>query len=739
MNITKDIALQLLTKELNFIEPPPSIMDFVHDDYYLGQFYKKSNGQSKIYSFWLDHLQAVFPNNITTKSFISVNGAIGCLTGDTQISMMDGPKTIKDLYDEKLNLHSPSKSLSFNTESMKPEFDRVIDVFYSGYAPTYKIMLNDSTSFKCTSNHPFLDIHNNWVSIDNGMTVGTVLKNGYYGRSPKSVVGINSIGSMHVYDLTTESTHNFVLDNGIIAHNTGKSTFSTIVMLYDYCKLLCMHSPGEYLELINLTGLWLYFMSVFNYKAAEFIAPVVRMMKTSPFFIDMKKKNDQWNNIKLRAGSKPDNIISIDLVSCILSEINFIKHPDKLLNTVISRLTNRMQKGTDILNHIILDSSDTNINSPTERFVRDSPYSNRIYRITAPIWKVKYWMYSKETFKVYAGDSVVSPHIVKDGEDTSEYEESRLLDVPVDLKPNFENDLELALKDQAGLGTISGGLLFPDDRIKNRFILPQTISDVLVVDFYDATEIYDLDGVVELVESLPDDRSVYVGLDCGYASDKYGIAIGYASSLSMKLINEDTEERSMDLYIKVPIAFSLSRKRGQETNISKVRNFLLYVNSIRHINCVIYDGFQSVQLSQEMRAAGINAKYLSVEKDKYYIIFKHLLNEGKVDIVDNKLLYRELRCLRHIKGIVNHSNYEGGSDHTKQSTGVNSKDISDALVRLVAKIYMDGKKALDVPLENTEYHADYMLSALKSLEKLQLERSIRSRYPQSTFNPYKVR
>jgi len=88
---------------------------------------------------------------------------------------------------------------------------------------------------------------------------------------------------------------------------------------------------------------------------------------------------------------------------------------------------------------------------------------------------------------------------------------------------------------------------------------------------------------------------------------------------------------------------------------------------------------------------------------------------------------------------VDHSNYEGGSDYTKQSTGVNSKDISDALVRLVAKIYLDGKKALDVPLENTEYHADYMLSALKSIEKLQLERSIRSKYPQSTFNPYKVR
>lgn len=131
---------------------------------------------------------------------------------------------------------------------------------------------------------------------------------------------------------------------------------------------------------------------------------------------------------------------------------------------------------------------------------------------------------------------------------------------------------------------------------------------------------------------------------------------------------------------------------------------------------IAYDSFQTVQLAQEMKMIGIEAKYIPVEQDKRYLEFKHGLCEGNILVADNELLYRELRCLKHIGDHVDHSSVEAFGNGENQKQGVNSKDLADAVVRCYSAIRENLEKAIDVPLENAEFHGDYLVSLVTKMQ-----------------------
>lgn len=66
--VTNDGASELLTnlEYADYSEIPVDIVTFLTDDRYLGQAWKDASGKLKLYEFWLDRLQELFPNNIDT-------------------------------------------------------------------------------------------------------------------------------------------------------------------------------------------------------------------------------------------------------------------------------------------------------------------------------------------------------------------------------------------------------------------------------------------------------------------------------------------------------------------------------------------------------------------------------------------------------------------------------------------------------------------------------------------------
>jgi len=497
------------------------------------------------------------------------------------------------------------------------------------------------------------------------------------------------------------------------AIGTGKSTFTQIIFLYDYLKYSYIANPGSYLELLNLNGIKFKWFNLYKYKAFEQVNPINEIISKAPCFQDLAKEREQGGIGALEVGpaASTKDIISQDVPVFGLSEINFMgEKATEIINSCLSRLESRFQKGIDLLTHFILDSSDVSSSSPTELFIHNSAYSNRVLSFHVPIWKAKPHQYGKMGwFKVYAGDSAISPHILDENENTEGLDKDRIVKVPGELRPAFESDIQLALQEKVGIGLMTGGMLFPDDKIKANFNIPKTYHDVDVVDFFNAEQIADLDGMKEAIEMLPNDRALFIGCDAGISNDKYGIAIGYADNLTYKRMPDG--KQVPDIFIKVPIAFSLSRKKGQETSITKVRDFIMEIASRKIVKKVVLDTFASSQLKQELTLNKIDCGYLSVDKsDQPYLLLKRLMYENRVNIADNKLLYREFKCLAKTgDNKIDHTNSGGEGLRFGEIEGAaNSKDIADAVCRVVQEIYNLGAESFYAPKEDVAQQQNYM-------------------------------
>ena len=409
---TQDQLIQILANDIGLRFEIPDILTFIDDDYFLGGvFYNKHANKSRIYPIWRDRLQEVFPNPLTTKSsYITVSGCIGCLTGDTEIlALLKTPQictisayTIRELKDK---FEQGCTFLTLASNGHEKKFDKIIDVFSTGVKPVYKMLLDNGEEVKFTSNHQFLSENGEWCSLDKKtlheglqLRAASILSD-----TPITIVKIiDTKQQEEVYDITTEKYHNFELKAGIFAHNSGKSTFSQIILMYDYLKLLAMIDPGEFFELINLTGIWMFGSSFYKYKAEEFMVPIKAILKECPFIQDLKKQGLFNDNIKLASAYGKHSIVSTDAAFIWLSEVNEYRNPDDMISSSLSRMRGRFQKGLGLFNHFILDCSDTTVDSATERFIHDSPYSSELVSYKADIWSVKphlYWNMNPKALK----------------------------------------------------------------------------------------------------------------------------------------------------------------------------------------------------------------------------------------------------------------------------------------------------------------------------------------------------
>lgn len=90
--MNRDRIIADLANELKFKKFPVSIDEFIHDPYYLGSKFMIGN-KCLIYDIWVQRLREVFPDPITTTTFIVSKGGIG--TGKSTFSII---VLLYDLY-----------------------------------------------------------------------------------------------------------------------------------------------------------------------------------------------------------------------------------------------------------------------------------------------------------------------------------------------------------------------------------------------------------------------------------------------------------------------------------------------------------------------------------------------------------------------------------------------------------------------------------------------------------------
>lgn len=483
----------------------------------------------------------------------------------------------------------------------------------------------------------------------------------------------------------------------------GKTFATKIMIYYDLAKLLLMENPEEFFGIKFEKGVAIKLFSVDKDKANKtMVAPIWSTLYSIdiPFFNEffVKKKHKKVSKIKsaelmsfklhINSAKTLNDLISEDVFTTVLSELNFIKRhkAEKILSQVYSRLYSRFKRGLGLFNHVIIDSSDTSVGSVVETFIKESPYakSDKCLIYSTPIWEAKKHLglyFNRGYFYVYAGDAETPAFILeKDPYFYENLDQDRIIKVPDELRDMYEADLELALKDTAGISIFNNSLFFTNEtKYENAFSLPNATMDEITLDFFDNSTLmeYVRDAIDDL---LPIDRKIYARLDLGLVHDNAGIALGYADSYQKKKVGD--KEVELGTY-KIPIAFSLSRLPEQETCISKIFEFFVELSQMRHLELVTTDQYQSSQLRQDLERLGIKTKLLSVDRNtEAYAVTKRLMYEGRLKLCNNPILKWEGKNLILFKGKVDHQSFS-------------SKDIFDAVAGVVKSMVDDGDKALD--------------------------------------------
>lgn len=166
------------------------------------------------------------------KAYLGYDEDIGCLTGDTQISLLDGRTLTMEQLVEEYEAGKQNWVYSFDTDG-NPQAGKINNAWLTKKVDSlYQITLDNGQVIRCTPNHPFMLSNGNYLRADElkgGESLMTLHKE-QSGNNQKSFKTINieiiNFNEMiNVYDLEIEHWHNFALDVGVVVHNS-KATLS---------------------------------------------------------------------------------------------------------------------------------------------------------------------------------------------------------------------------------------------------------------------------------------------------------------------------------------------------------------------------------------------------------------------------------------------------------------------------------------------------------------------------------
>jgi len=242
-----------------------------------------------------------------------------------------------------------------------------------------------------------------------------------------------------------------VLRGGI---GTGKSTVARICAAYTLTRLLHLKNPHKTFGMVP--GKFIDF-NFFSYTSglaqSEFISVLGNWFDKSPYFQDVRKEDGMKGITFTPDGPRGNSAISKDIIFYNLSEINFVPYNKAFqkLDNALKRWDSRFSMFKHYFGHIIIDTSSKGDDSIADAFVESNPYQD-VKVISTNQWKVRAHLNyygRKGWFKCFIGDSMHSPFIVSEEKViTPDMDPDRVIDVPEELRSDFEFNIITALQDK---------------------------------------------------------------------------------------------------------------------------------------------------------------------------------------------------------------------------------------------------------------------------------------------------
>ena len=385
----------------------------------------------------------------------------------------------------------------------------------------------------------------------------------------------------------------------------------------------------------------------------------------------------------------------------ILDEVDFAQGANakmeqskifKLYKSVKARMQSRFLRNGDLPAMLFLVSSKKSEADFIEQYVSTLKGVTTSMVVDESQWVVKPHMFGKERFKIAVGNKYIKSKIIESQEEEEGYlrQGHRVIEVPVELRRQFELDMEGSLMDLAGISTTSSSKFMSYERISQCYIdTPNPFTaNVLTIGLDDDLQIKDffkLDQIPDEIRSRPG----FVHIDTSLTGDKTGISYVIIAGAGMHETLENGEiKEKLELHLVHVFSVAIKAPSSSEISLEKSRQFIYYLsNNGFNIKKISTDGFQSADTRQILKTNGYDAELVSLDRSpEGYITTRSCINEKRIALIKVVELETEMINLER-------DNQSGKIDHPSDG----SKDISDSLAGAIynAHQYKDKYLSLD--------------------------------------------
>lgn len=449
-------------------------------------------------------------------------------------------------------------------------------------------------------------------------------------------------------DNLSTAVNNFILSG---ARGLGKSEIAITIMLYLMYRVMCLKNPLEHFNLKPTETIAFSFMNITEALAMDIgVSKFQKTVQLSPWFMArgtlVGKKDKTWeppSYINIIIGSQPRHVIGQATFASFFDEISFIPTQDiekqksraiDMIDTAVGGMKTRFTHRGRNPGIVILASSKRSEKSFLEEHMKKKSLSegDNTLIVDEAVWDIKpEGTYSNKKFHVAVGNRFLTSEVIDDNvTDLTPFRDKgyRIIEVPVDLRPDFIDDIDRALCDYAGISSsdlstyISGVRL---SECKDPSLYNPFIKDIIEVGNAptDKTQYYDFFDLSKVPSNMKS-RPLFVHLDMSISGDKTGIGGVWIKG---KRPPTENQPASKDLIFQAAFNVSIKAPKGYQVSFEKNRNFIRWLREQGfNIKLVTSDTFQSYDLQQQLKAEHFNTNILSVDKvnsDRICVPYQH--------------------------------------------------------------------------------------------------------------------
>ena len=505
-------------------------------------------------------------------------------------------------------------------------------------------------------------------------------------------------------NLTTK--YNTLILTGSIG--LGKSFIAVICQLYLLYRMMCLKDPYTYYGLQPIDKITFSMLNV-TLEAAQGVGwdKMQQLLQSSDWFMERgnmnaSRTNPQWQppkGIELVFGSSNRHVVGRALFSNFSDEVNFgignnvekqKAKLKKMISQIDARMISRFGKGTYLPTLNIIASSKDSEQAFMESYIdmKRQNESKTTLIIDEPQWIVRNDKGSPDdpgSFYVAIGNKFLAHELLPVNATELEVEAYRekgytLLKVPPIYREAFEDNLDLALTDNAGISTASSIKYISGVRLNQT--KTDTYQNIFTKDIIEVgnnpEDRLQYANFFDLSRVNPSDKSkpLFIHLDMSTGGSGNGDKTGIAGVwITGKRPSQDGQSSGKELDFKLAFSVSIKAPKGFQISFEKNRNFIRWLKDVGFaVKGVSSDTYQSAQIQQQLKADGFHAEIISVDrvdKDKVckpYAFLKSAIYERQIKMYKKcDLLTDELTSLERLT--------DGHIDHPKNF----SKDQADAV------------------------------------------------------------